>query len=130
MVLRSNDGSFFVVDRAVAMQSETIKSLIEHDRDTGVVHVNATRGSLAKVVDYLGLQEMLGTAKAMANIMRRRGFARFARADDVEEVMELAVAANYHDCQGLISVTRKLVENIPPMDAADYFGVRFTSFPG
>jgi S-phase kinase-associated protein 1 len=53
ITLKSSDGVAFVVDEAVALESQTIKHMIEDDcADNGIPLPNVTSKILAKVIEY------------------------------------------------------------------------------
>lgn len=53
IVLKSSDGEAFEVDEAVALESQTIKHMIEDDcADNGIPLPNVTSKILSKVVEY------------------------------------------------------------------------------
>lgn len=53
IVLKSSDGETFEVDEAVALESQTIKHMIEDDcADTSIPLPNVTSKILAKVIEY------------------------------------------------------------------------------
>lgn len=53
ITLRSTDGETFEVDEAVALESQTIKHLIEDDcADNGIPLPNVTSKILSKVIEY------------------------------------------------------------------------------
>jgi S-phase kinase-associated protein 1 len=53
ITLKSSDGVAFVVDEAVALESPTIKHMIEHDcADNGVPLPDVTSKILEKVIEY------------------------------------------------------------------------------
>ena len=53
ITLKSSDGESFDVDEAVALESQTIKHMIEDDcADNGIPLPNVTSKILAKVIEY------------------------------------------------------------------------------
>ncbi|KAE9597896.1 putative S-phase kinase-associated protein [Lupinus albus] len=53
ITLRSSDGESFEIDAAVAIESQTIKHMIEDDcADSGIPLPNVTSKILAKVIEY------------------------------------------------------------------------------
>lgn len=53
ITLKSSDGEAFEVDEAVAVESQTIKHMIEDDcADSGIPLPNVTSKILAKVIEY------------------------------------------------------------------------------
>ncbi|CAL9172159.1 unnamed protein product [Musa hybrid cultivar] len=53
IMLKSSDGEVFEVDEAVAMESQTIKHMIEDDcAENGIPLPNVTSAILAKVIEY------------------------------------------------------------------------------
>ncbi|KAL7191513.1 hypothetical protein ACSBR2_023568 [Camellia fascicularis] len=53
IILKGSDGETFEVDEAVALESQTIKHMIEDDcADNGIPLLNVTSKILSKVIEY------------------------------------------------------------------------------
>lgn len=121
ITLHSNDGVKLDVDKTLAIQSKTIKNLIEQGHDN-IVHVNMTGWILYRVIQYWNLQITSDDTKTVANFKLRPWQANFE--GNMDQTMDLAMAANQLNCKELIRVMHKMVENIQPDAAASFFELR------
>ncbi|CAI0553860.1 unnamed protein product [Linum tenue] len=117
ITLKSSDGESFEVEEAVAMQSQTIKHMIEDDcADNGIPLPNVTGRILAKVIEY---------CKKHHEAPKPDGFAGGAAADgglkswdedfvkvDQNTLFDLILAANYLNIKDLLDLTCQTVANM------------------
>ena len=114
--LKSCDGDIFEIDEAVALESQTIKHMIEDDcaDDTGIPLPNVTSRVLAKVIEYCKKH-----VEAAANSDERRvdendiktWDADFVKVDQ-DTLFDLILAANYLDIKSLLDLTCKTVASM------------------
>lgn len=112
--LKSSDGEIFEIDQEVALESQTIKHMIEDDcaDDTGIPLPNVTSKVLAKVIEYCKKH----VEAAAANSDERRvdendiktWDAEFVKVDQ-DTLFDLILAANYLDIKSLLDLTCKTV---------------------
>ncbi|XP_026452348.1 SKP1-like protein 1A [Papaver somniferum] len=114
--LKSSDGEDFVVEEAVALQSNTIQHMIEDGcADNGVPLPNVTGKIMGSVVEYCKKhvetpQADTGAAKEDLNV---RGFLTLKKWDDEfvgkfdlqTTLFDVILAANYLDIKSLLDVT-------------------------
>ncbi|KAG2698294.1 hypothetical protein I3760_07G144700 [Carya illinoinensis] len=87
ITLKSSDGETFEVDEAVALESQTIKHMIEDDcADNGIPLPNVTSKILSKVEDL------------------KTWDAEFVRVDQAT-LFDLILAANYLNIKSLLDLT-------------------------
>ncbi|CAL5210884.1 unnamed protein product [Lathyrus oleraceus] len=114
--LKSSDGEIFEIDQEVALESQTIRHMIEDDcaDDTGIPLPNVTSRVLAKVIEYCKKH-----VEAAANSDERRRDendikiwdADFVKVDQ-DTLFDLILAANYLDIKGLLDLTCKTVASM------------------
>lgn len=69
ITLKSSDGEEFVVDQAVALESQTIKHMIEDDcADNGIPLPNVTSKILSKVIEYCQKHVQAAASAASADV--------------------------------------------------------------
>jgi S-phase kinase-associated protein 1 len=115
IVLKSSDGETFEVDEAVALESQTIKHMIEDDcADNGIPLPNVTSKILSKVIEY-----------CKKHVEAPKGDDRTSSVDDelktwdVEFVkvdqatlFDLILAANYLNIKSLLDLTCQTVADM------------------
>ncbi|GJM98276.1 hypothetical protein PR202_ga15266 [Eleusine coracana subsp. coracana] len=68
ITLKSSDGEEFVIEEAVAMESQTIRHMIEDDcADNGIPLPNVDSKILSKVIEYCSKHVQAAPAKAAAS---------------------------------------------------------------
>ncbi|KAF2312441.1 hypothetical protein GH714_034689 [Hevea brasiliensis] len=104
ITLKSSDGEPFEVDEAVALESQTIKHMIEDDcADNGIPLPNVTSKILAKVIEY-----------CKKHVETPKSDDRSSSADDglKDWDAEFVKAANYLNIKGLLDLTCQTVADI------------------
>ncbi|KAL9395128.1 hypothetical protein Peur_014413 [Populus x canadensis] len=114
-ILKSSDGESFEVDEAVAVESQTIKHMIEDDcADNGIPLPNVTSKVLAKVIEYCKKH-----VESPKSDDRPSSAADDLKAWDTEFVkvdqatlFDLILAANYLNIKNLLDLTCQRVADM------------------
>ncbi|KAK4262041.1 hypothetical protein QN277_027653 [Acacia crassicarpa] len=113
ITLKSSDGEPFEVDEAVALESQTIKHMIEDDcADSGIPLPNVTSKILAKVIEYC--KKHVDAANSEEKISEedlRTWDADFVRVDQAT-LFDLILAANYLNIKSLLDLTCQTVADM------------------
>ncbi|KAF5739325.1 putative skp1 [Tripterygium wilfordii] len=115
ITLKSSDGETFEVDEAVALESQTIKHMIEDDcADNGIPLPNVTSKILSKVIEYS--KKHVDAAKAeerpaTADDELKAWDAEFVKVDQAT-LFDLILAANYLNIKGLLDLTCQTVADM------------------
>ncbi|XP_078445762.1 S phase kinase-associated protein 1 [Wolffia australiana] len=127
ITLKSSDGEEFEVDEAVAMESQTIKHMIEDDcADNGIPLPNVTSKILSKVIEYckkhVEASAAASTTKGSDGVSLlggERGVEDELKAWDAEFVkvdqatlFDLILAANYLNIKSLLDLTCQTVADM------------------
>ncbi|CAD6252265.1 unnamed protein product [Miscanthus lutarioriparius] len=122
ITLRSSDNEEFEVEEAVAMESQTIRHMIEDDcADNGIPLPNVNSKILSKVIEYCN-KHVHAAAKpadaADANTAAGGGGedlknwdAEFVKVDQAT-LFDLILAANYLNIKGLLDLTCQTVADM------------------
>ncbi|XP_066324692.1 SKP1-like protein 1 [Miscanthus floridulus] len=122
ITLRSSDNEEFEVEEAVAMESQTIRHMIEDDcADNGIPLPNVNSKILSKVIEYCN-KHVHAAAKpvdgADANAAAAGGGedlknwdAEFVKVDQAT-LFDLILAANYLNIKGLLDLTCQTVADM------------------
>ncbi|XP_062217885.1 SKP1-like protein 1 [Phragmites australis] len=126
ITLRSSDGEEFEVEEAVAMESQTIRHMIEDDcADSGIPLPNVKSKILSKVIEYCN-KHVHAAAKrsddnngnaATTNASASGGEdlknwdADFVKVDQAT-LFDLILAANYLNIKGLLDLTCQTVADM------------------
>ncbi|XP_048573867.1 SKP1-like protein 1 isoform X2 [Triticum urartu] len=111
ITLKSSDGEEFQVEEAVAMESQTIRHMIEDDcADNGIPLPNIDSKILSKVIEYCkkhvqaDSSSSTSTAAAAPAEDLKSFDAEFVKVDQAT-LFDLILAANYLNIKGLLDLT-------------------------
>ncbi|GJN38541.1 hypothetical protein PR202_gb27595 [Eleusine coracana subsp. coracana] len=128
ITLKSSDGEEFVIEEAVAMESQTIRHMIEDDcADNGIPLPNVDSKILSKVIQYCSKHVKAVPAKAAASDEAgastasnsgttgdndlKAWDAEFVQVDQAT-LFDLILAANYLNIEGLLDLTCQTVADM------------------
>ncbi|PON93939.1 S-phase kinase-associated protein [Trema orientale] len=116
ITLKSSDGETFEVDEAVALESQTIKHMIEDDcADNGIPLPNVTSKILSKVIEYckkhVEAPKSDDRASATADDDLKVWDADFVKVDQAT-LFDLILAANYLNIKSLLDLTCQTVADM------------------
>ncbi|XVE56196.1 hypothetical protein DITRI_Ditri03aG0218300 [Diplodiscus trichospermus] len=115
ITLRSLDGENFEVDEAVALESQTIKHMIEDDcADNGIPLPNVTSKILSKVIEYCKKHVEAPKSddrSASVDDELKSWDAEFVKVDQAT-VFDLILAANYLNIKSLLDLTCQTVADM------------------
>ena len=104
--LRTLDGEEFEVDEAVAIQSQTIRHMIEDGcADSTIPLANVTASVLSKVLEYCKKHAV----DKVDDDSLKSWDAEFVKVNLQPVLLELVLAANYLDIKGLMDLTCQAV---------------------
>ncbi|KAI4968035.1 hypothetical protein ZWY2020_006653 [Hordeum vulgare] len=127
ITLKSSDGEEFEVEEAVAMESQTIRHMIEDDcADNGIPLPNVNSKILSKVIEYCNkhVQAKPADAGASSDTASAAAAAPAAPAEDLKNwdaefvkvdqatLFDLILAANYLNIKGLLDLTCQTVADM------------------
>lgn len=121
ITLRSSDGESFEVDEAVALESQTIRHMIEDDcADNGIPLPNVSSKILAKVIEYCkkhvespksDTNSTAANSNSNADEEIKAWDAEFVKVDQAT-LFDLILAANYLNIKGLLDLTCQTVADM------------------
>ncbi|XP_030950793.1 SKP1-like protein 1B [Quercus lobata] len=115
ITLKSSDGETFEVEEAVALESQTIKHMIEDDcADNGIPLPNVTSKILSKVIEYC--KKHVETPKAEDRVAStdeelKNWDLEFVKVDQAT-LFDLILAANYLNIKSLLDLTCQTVADM------------------
>ncbi|GJM89944.1 hypothetical protein PR202_ga06175 [Eleusine coracana subsp. coracana] len=129
ITLKSSDGEEFEVEEAVAMESQTIRHMIEDDcADNGIPLPNVNSKILSKVIEYCNKHVHAAAAAAAAksddNNDSTSASASASGGEDLKNwdadfvkvdqatLFDLILAANYLNIKGLLDLTCQTVADM------------------
>ncbi|KAK2973679.1 hypothetical protein RJ640_022136 [Escallonia rubra] len=113
ITLKSSDGESFEVDQAVALESQTIKHIVEDDCADSVIPLpNVTSKILAKVIEYckMHVEPLKPDDRAAADDLKSWD-AEFVKVDQ-PTLFDLILAANYLNIKSLLDLTCQTVADM------------------
>ncbi|GAU38150.1 hypothetical protein TSUD_263740 [Trifolium subterraneum] len=116
ITLKSSDDETFEIDEAVALESQTIKHMIEDNcaDDTGIPIPNVTSKILAKVIEYC--KKHVEVASSEEDKTRNEDDLKAWDLDfikvDQATLFELILAANYLNIKNLLDLTCQTVADM------------------
>ncbi|OMO74518.1 SKP1 component [Corchorus capsularis] len=113
IMLKSSDGETFEVEEAVAVESQTIKHMIEDDcADTEIPLPNVTSKILSKVLEYCKKHvEAAADKEKKPEDDLKAWDTDFVRVDQ-NTLFDLILAANYLNIKGLLDLTCQTVADM------------------
>ncbi|CAJ1942307.1 unnamed protein product [Sphenostylis stenocarpa] len=113
ITLKSSDGEAFEVDEIVALESQTIKHMIEDDcADSGIPLPNVTSKILAKVIEYCKKHVEANNADEKPTEDELKAWdADFVKVDQAT-LFDLILAANYLNIKNLLDLTCQTVADM------------------
>ncbi|KAF4360929.1 hypothetical protein CsatB_008070 [Cannabis sativa] len=115
ITLKSSDGETFEVDEAVALESQTIKHMIEDDcADNGIPLPNVTSKILSKVIEYckkhVEAPKVDDRASSVDDELKSWD-TDFVKVDQAT-LFDLILAANYLNIKSLLDLTCQTVADM------------------
>ncbi|XP_072967792.1 SKP1-like protein 1B [Typha angustifolia] len=120
ITLKSSDGEVFEVEELVAMESQTIKHMIEDDCvENSIPLPNVTSKILSKVIEYCKKHvDAAAASKASADESSKAADEELKQWDsefvkvDQATLFDLILAANYLNIKGLLDLTCQTVADM------------------
>uniref|UniRef100_A0A9I9D0Y6 SKP1-like protein n=3 Tax=Cucumis melo TaxID=3656 RepID=A0A9I9D0Y6_CUCME len=115
ITLKSSDGEIFEVDEAVALESQTIKHMIEDDcADSGIPLPNVTSKILSKVIEYCKKHVESPKPEDRTGSVDddlKTWDSEFVKVDQAT-LFDLILAANYLNIKSLLDLTCQTVADM------------------
>nr|XP_043636236.1 SKP1-like protein 1 [Erigeron canadensis] len=129
IILKSSDGETFEVDEAVALESQTIKHMIEDQcADTAIPLPNVTSKILSKVIEYCKkhVEHKADDDKPAEDDLKSFD-AEFVKVEQ-GTLFDLILAANYLNIKSLLDLTCQTVADMikgkSPEDIRKQFNIK------
>ncbi|KAA0052945.1 SKP1-like protein 1B [Cucumis melo var. makuwa] len=109
----TSDGDYFEVDGAVALQSQTIRHMIEDScADNGIPLPNVNSKILAKVIEYCRKHVNASSLDPAPSVDDLKTWDRDFVNVDQATLFDLILAANYLDIKSLLDLTCQTVADM------------------
>ncbi|OMO97849.1 SKP1 component [Corchorus olitorius] len=113
ILLQSSDGETFEVEEAVAVESQTIKHMIEDGcADTEIPLPNVTSQTLSKVLEYCKKHVEAAADKEKKPEDDMKAWDTEFMKVDQNTLFDLILAANYLNIKGLLDLTCRTVADM------------------
>ncbi|KAG6577790.1 SKP1-like protein 1A [Cucurbita argyrosperma subsp. argyrosperma] len=113
ITLKSSDGESFEIDEVVALESQTIRHMIEDDcADNGIPLPNVTSKILAKVIEYCHKHVDASSADPRVSEEDLKAWDRDFVNVDQATLFDLILAANYLNIKSLLDLTCQTVADM------------------
>ncbi|XP_057419964.1 SKP1-like protein 1A [Lotus japonicus] len=116
ITLKSSDGEAFELDEVVALESETIKHMVEDNcADTAIPLPNVTSKTLALVIEYCKKHVEAASGSGEKPVTKeelKEWDAEFAKGHDQATLFDLILASNYLNIKSLLDLTCQAVADI------------------
>jgi S-phase kinase-associated protein 1 len=129
IILKSSDGETFVIEKRVAIESQTIKNLIEDVfDDTGIPISEVTRRILAKVIEYCKKHvERESCDGKPSEEELKKWDAEFVKVDKTT-LFDLINAANFLEIKSLLDLTcmtvADMIKDKTPEEIRNFFNIK------
>ncbi|KAL5561212.1 hypothetical protein UlMin_030959 [Ulmus minor] len=132
ILLKSSDGEVFEVEEAVALESQTLKHMVEEDcASTEIPLPNVTSSILAKVIEYCKKHADSAAAgdkdAKFTDDTIKAWDAEFVKVDQ-NTLFDLILAANYMNIKNLLDLTCQTVADMikgkTPEEIRQTFNIR------
>ncbi|KAK4487749.1 hypothetical protein RD792_005575 [Penstemon davidsonii] len=126
IVLQTSDGDTFELEETVAIQSQTIKHMIEDDCvDNTIPLPNVTSKVLAKVIEYC--KRHATKTDTPAEDLNKAFDAEFMKID-LSTIFDLILAANYLDIKSLLDLSCQtvadMIKEMSPEEVRTTFNIK------
>ncbi|KAK7854497.1 skp1-like protein 4 [Quercus suber] len=113
VTLKSSDGEIFEVEETVAMESQTIKGLIEDDcADNAIPLPNVTGHILSLVIQYCKEHTSSSDSNSSKSNEKLKAWDTQFINVDLNVLFDLIMAANYLNVKGLLDLTCQTVADM------------------
>jgi S-phase kinase-associated protein 1 len=136
IILKSSDNEIFEVQQSIALESQTIKLMIEDNcvDNAGIPIPNVTSTILAKIIEYCKKHAEAGNSKGKRsnNVELNKWDADFVKVDETT-LADLISAAHYLNIESLLDLTCQTVadmmKNMKPVEIQNTFNIVNDSSP-
>ncbi|XP_075107173.1 SKP1-like protein 11 [Nicotiana tabacum] len=107
LTLKSSDGDEFVLEESIAIQSVTIKNMVEDGCSSNVIPLNKVdTETLIKVIEYMKMQ-----SSTSSNEEEIENFEKEFVSISIKTILNILEAANFLDINSLLELCAEAVAN-------------------